>query len=81
MIRSRNSALSDQTEKWLRVILVLVGVFALLGFVQLVSADSPQISGIGYSNSLDEECPADGITAPEGQDLLFAIKMTGDLEG
>ena len=79
MIRSRNSALSVQTEKWLRAILVLVGVIALLGFVQLVSADSPQISGIGYFDPL-YECDAD-ITGPEGQDPDFALIMTGDLEG
>ena len=79
MIYSRITTLSDHTEKWLRVILVIAGVIVLLGFVSLVSAGSPQISGIGYFD--DSGACTDDVTGPEGQSPDFANIMTGDLKG
>ncbi len=66
---------SGRAEKWLRVLLVIMGAIALFGFVRSVSAEgSMRISGIGRF-PVEGEC-VDDVT---GYD--FANKMTGDLEG
>ena len=77
MMHSRITALSDNTEKWLRVILMIAGIIALLGFVGLVSAGSPQISGLGEFAG-EGECNGEavGVTG-----YTFANKLSGDLEG
>ncbi len=67
---------SGRTEKWLRIMLVIMGVIVLFGFVRLASAKgSPRIVGLGEFTQ-GEECTTDGIT---GHD--FANKLSGDLVG
>lgn len=66
---------SGRAVKRLRIALLLVGVIALVAFVGLVSAESPQISGVGEFPENDE------CTEVEALGADFANKMTGDLEG
>ena len=75
MMHFRSTALFDHPEKWLRVMLMIAGIIALLGFVALVSAESPQISGVGEFPESDE------CTEVEALGADFANKMTGDLKG